>query len=1156
MIRIFSTKTRQAAQLFGLLTTALLTFSCSGSPIERVGSETGETGDDSANFVVDSSSRFVVRGPEGGPFPDGVRDYEFTNTGSSPVRWEAAASEPWILFSDVSGLIPPGRSETVTVELDGDFAATLPPGDYPADIVFAGNPGNDITLFFLLRVEAATDTAVLTVTPGSGFVAEGDVGGPVTPDSQIYTVQNSGGTPLNWSVGATQSWVTLTGPTNGTLPPGASTSVMAAIDLNAITTLGAGTHYANLRFENLTSGEGTTERRVTLNLSGSGPGGRVVDGLIALYNFDEGSGSVVRDASGASGIDLTIANPGNVTWNPGSLTIDAPTSISSNGPAGQLANFCRTTNAVTLELWVEPANLQQQGPARIFSLSNGLSERNFTLGQGLWGDQPSDLLDVRLRTTATNNDGIPSLTSPAGSLGSGISHIVYTRNAQGGVKLYINGQQVASDFRGGNLSNWDSTYKLILGNETTGDRPWLGTFHLASAFERALSPAEISQNLLAGPGDVDMGQLDVSPGSSLIVTGPEGGPFNTDRKLYTLSNTGNIPIQWSATLSEPWMSSPSALSGFLNPSDTAQVMVRVDLDDISNFQVGSYHGLVTFTNETDGFGSTERDVSVTVQTQNGGSASGVTIVPGDGFNGSTSEPGQIGSGQGATAKAIARWDVVPYQDFNGDFNVGIVAFHMNGIDRVEISCEGGPWVAINEMTMNDRTDAVEYWGTLPADGFAQDGLVELRAIAYPTVGRPRLLDSMFLNCNVNGQLPNTIKYVSTSGSDSANGTASNPYRTIWKAASAIHDEQGGNAGGGKIFLLPGHYNLPGRSSAPPHAQPVTTTRWLTVSGAPGTSRSQVVISDSDALLSKRVKLKNLKIRTTLTATPENLPDIWVDGVELTQEGTEYGQSGGNSFYPPMLRGNREYWFNNIYQTDVYVHHTRMNSTRTKLERNVLVEDIISQGFYNPKGLVLNSTVNGIDASGTLDHPDMIHLQGPNADNLIFYNINLVNCGAQGIFARSNPGYESHFRDIAIVNVVVDNNPHYWQSDWSVTTDHLLWWNIASPYQAVFFKSYEFPAVFTNFSVKNCIFFRFQSPTPTVLDNNHFFDAATSNPLGSNATTGGAVTALFVDPDASFPDFTPVPSSPFVDRSHELLVPVDIKNRVRELPTSIGPNEKP
>ena len=84
---------------------------------------------------------------------------------------------------------------------------------------------------------------------------------------------------------------------------------------------------------------------------------------------------------------------------------------------------------------------------------------------------------------------------------------------------------------------------------------------------------------------------------------------------------------------------------------------------------------------------------------------------GSGFTGPTLEPGPVGTPgeEGYDAKAISRWDVVPYQVFGGTFEIGVVAFHMIGIDRVEFSVEGGPWQAVNEMALNPRTGIKEYW---------------------------------------------------------------------------------------------------------------------------------------------------------------------------------------------------------------------------------------------------------------------------------------------------------------------------------------------------------------------------------------------------------------------------------------------------------------
>lgn len=51
---------------------------------------------------------------------------------------------------------------------------------------------------------------------------------------------------------------------------------------------------------------------------------------------------------------------------------------------------------------------------------------------------------------------------------------------------------------GGVISNWNTGYNLILGNEGTGDRPWLGEIHLVAVYCSVMSANEVTQNQAAG----------------------------------------------------------------------------------------------------------------------------------------------------------------------------------------------------------------------------------------------------------------------------------------------------------------------------------------------------------------------------------------------------------------------------------------------------------------------------------------------------------------------------------------------------------------------------------------------------------------------------------------------------------------------------------
>jgi hypothetical protein len=226
---------------------------------------------------------------------------------------------------------------------------------------------------------------------------------------------------------------------------------------------------------------------------------RVVDGIQVLYTFDEGSGIRVRDvAQNGTPLDLIIENTAAVTWLTGTLSVRQPVKIVSVGEATKLINACTASHAVTLEAWVRPANTSQNGPARIVTLSKDIYNRNITLGQGLNGNKAGSLYDARLRTSESSANGEPSVSSPLGSLAAKISHVVFTRSASGQSQLYVDGTVRATALLGGELTNWDPSFRLVLANELAEPRPWLGDFFLVAIYCRMLTNEEVLSNFWAG----------------------------------------------------------------------------------------------------------------------------------------------------------------------------------------------------------------------------------------------------------------------------------------------------------------------------------------------------------------------------------------------------------------------------------------------------------------------------------------------------------------------------------------------------------------------------------------------------------------------------------------------------------------------------------
>jgi len=233
------------------------------------------------------------------------------------------------------------------------------------------------------------------------------------------------------------------------------------------------------------------------------PSGRVGDGLLALYTFEENSGQAVWDVSGVGvPLNLWIPDLTKVSRVSGGLSIDSSTIISSFVIGTKLIKGIPLTNEITMEAWVKPKNLDNYGPARIMTLSQDTGQRDFTLGQHY------DSYIPRLRTTVSGLNGVWNgvnnndfFSDPV--VTTDLSHVVYTRDSSGNAKIYVNGVLAGQYNLPGDLSNWannyfDNNYRFGLANEFTMDRTWLGEMHLVAVYNRALSETEVLQNFNAG----------------------------------------------------------------------------------------------------------------------------------------------------------------------------------------------------------------------------------------------------------------------------------------------------------------------------------------------------------------------------------------------------------------------------------------------------------------------------------------------------------------------------------------------------------------------------------------------------------------------------------------------------------------------------------
>ena len=229
-------------------------------------------------------------------------------------------------------------------------------------------------------------------------------------------------------------------------------------------------------------------------------------GLLALYDFSSSEGPVIKDRAGKGRpLDLTIADAKAVRRSPGELTIVGNTIIASRKPPARVIRAIKKSGEITLEAWIRPAKTNQKGPARIITLSKNGSERNVTLGQ------EGDKYDVRMRTTSTTGNGLPSTATRSKSLTNKLTHVVYTRERSGRARVFLNGKPLADRVVKGNTGNWADSFRLALGNEFSRDRTWLGTYHLVALYSRELSPEEVRLHFKMGHKSANASEIAATP---------------------------------------------------------------------------------------------------------------------------------------------------------------------------------------------------------------------------------------------------------------------------------------------------------------------------------------------------------------------------------------------------------------------------------------------------------------------------------------------------------------------------------------------------------------------------------------------------------------------------------------------------------------------
>jgi tetratricopeptide (TPR) repeat protein len=109
------------------------------------------------NLSVTPDEAYSPSGQKGGPFNPSSKDYILENTGDTSIDYTVSKNEDWLTLSSTGGLLAPGETKTVTVEINESNANSLSQGTYEDTVIFTNTTNNK---------GDTTRTVTLTVNSG------------------------------------------------------------------------------------------------------------------------------------------------------------------------------------------------------------------------------------------------------------------------------------------------------------------------------------------------------------------------------------------------------------------------------------------------------------------------------------------------------------------------------------------------------------------------------------------------------------------------------------------------------------------------------------------------------------------------------------------------------------------------------------------------------------------------------------------------------------------------------------------------------------------------------------------------------------------------------------------------------------------------------
>jgi mono/diheme cytochrome c family protein len=369
---------------------------------------------------------------------------------------------------------------------------------FPADASEGGANSFENTVYPVLRVNCSRCHAPNAGTPQQPFFASSGVGVAYRPAlEEAYAAAR---TKMNLDTPANSRFVVrLDDESHNCWAPPPNTE--ANCDASAAIMLAQIQKFAGAIAPTAVDPALVTSKALTLYDGTVAAGGNRFDSnVIALYEFKTGNGNIAYDTSGVEpALNLTLSATDMWVGGWGINIKKGQKAQGSTLASKKLSDQIKASGEFSIEAWMAPADVVQED-AYAVSYSAGQMARNVTLAQRAYQ------YEAMIRSDKTDGNGAPSLLTAAGDRDAqaSLQHVVLTYDPVNGRRIYVNGNYTGDvDPRGsgGSLADWDDTFALVLGNETSGNRPWAGVLRLVAIHNRALTMEQIQQNFAAGVGE-------------------------------------------------------------------------------------------------------------------------------------------------------------------------------------------------------------------------------------------------------------------------------------------------------------------------------------------------------------------------------------------------------------------------------------------------------------------------------------------------------------------------------------------------------------------------------------------------------------------------------------------------------------------------------